>query len=173
MLHFLTLIELIAATLMPGAVLYDEVMLKYTAKFDDAFNMVKANQEILPYLLPVIEIKSHCGLTKTDVWPLHILNLHGTLNQHCLELLNNHSHIYKAATVTIPAGVPLSACRTVELLKPNILTIIFPDYNQYGFTTFQQQQSEWNSVNSVQLNLLMDRIQENKRVSLIMRQFEY
>lgn len=166
----LSLISIVFAKSIPADVWYNSV-LKYIDNFNDVLGLGLANREILTYLSPILAIKRHCLLNNADVWPLTILNLHGHLDQQCLEYLNSHSHIYQAATVIIPIDTPLSARGTIELLKPNLLNIIFPDYNQLN----QGTQRIWPRLNSLELNSILQSIPnyQNKRISITMRFYYY
>lgn len=170
MLALLFLTKLLYAMHLSIELLYHEIMVKYLHNFNDAINMCRANHDLIPFILPIIEIKRHCFFNNAEAWPLSRININGLLNQQCLELLKNHSHLYELASITIPVGVPLMACETIELLETNHLTIIFPDYNQYNRRN-NYRGTVWSSIDSFQLNSLMARIPitQKRRISISMR----
>lgn len=165
----LSFIKLLSAAHLSGDLWFNEI-LKYTDNFDDALSLGKANDEIIPFISPIVAIKRNCDLTNSDIWPLAILNLNGNFNQTCMDVLAQHSNIYQSASVTVQMNDPFNARKITEFLKPKDLAISFPDYNQDSRRIKQEGSETWNSINGVQLNELLESIQleDNKKIRIIM-----
>lgn len=124
--------------------------------------------KIYHVLTPIVEIKTYCGLRNDDVWPRIMLHIHGSPDDNCLAMLEKHSHIYPSASVTVPRNDPLVAIRIIKALKPNNLTISFPNYNQASH--FQEQEyANLNSINSSVLQPILNIIEPERILKIVMR----
>lgn len=159
-------IKLLNAMHLPTEIVYNEIMVKHVDDFNDAITMGQASNELLSYITPIIAIKTQCSLNNSDIWPLKRLELYGNFNQQCLGILTNHSQIYQAVSLKVPVGSLFGARRAIELLKPKLLTLIFPNYNENN----HEEATIWNNVNGREFNSLMEGIQidPNRRISIIM-----
>lgn len=160
------LFKLLSAYQLSGDLWYHEI-LKYVDNFEDALKIGQVNRELIPFLIPIQEIQRNCNLNNIDVWPVDYLMIRGNPNQHCLDLLRNHSHLYQAASITVPKENPLDSRRLLKVLKPNELKIIFPYYcsGTYRDVRFCE------SINSTQLSHVLESIptDKQKRISIILR----
>lgn len=122
-------------------------------RFPDAIQMCQINRAFYKLCKPFAEIKRFCHLHHYDIWPSKMLNIRrANFDRRCLDALQQHSHVYENAFYAFPEDDPLTAVEIIRSLNPKTsLTLFFPDYNR---------QMVWNSVNSDQLKLILDGVEE-------------
>lgn len=124
--------------------------------FEEALQMRQGNRALNDILAPINAIKAQCGLNDDDVWPLKEINVYGNLNENCLQLLDENSHYYQSATLTVPTDSSV-LYRTIKTLKAKRLTLNFPN-NSGGSLVFPNQHDSYKNINTIQIINIFKRL---------------